>query len=228
VIGVSAHVLRSHGDFFDSATADHVIYSPLAPVGGAGGAEARAAARPPGVRTLGFLGTLSVEKGVAALLEAAPSLRSQGIILRMAGDGPLRDRVRACSQVEYLGPLLSSARTDFMTSCDAGIVPSVWDEPGLTFVALEWLAAARPVIASGRGGLAELEPLGGVMRCSPTPSGVSEAVAELADPDRYSALARQIPVVDGGRDVNRWLEQHLDVYAGACRTRDAGPVAGSP
>jgi glycosyltransferase involved in cell wall biosynthesis len=215
-IGVSAHVLRRHDDFFPTATVRRVIHAPLAPFAGGGdGDRQRGTAPGPALTTLGFIGTLSVEKGVLALLEAAPGLRAQGITVRVAGDGPLRGTVRANPHIEYVGRLLGPAQAEFLSSCDAGIVPSVWEEPGLTFVALEWLAAGRPVIESGRGGLAELETIGGVMRCSPTPAGVISAAAELSDPVRYAALVARLPPVDGTSDVDRWLDQHLEVYGQA-------------
>jgi glycosyltransferase involved in cell wall biosynthesis len=216
VIGVSAQVLRRHDAFFPAETARHVILSPLAPFP-SGDRRARVPAGP-ALRSLGFLGTLSVEKGVDVLIQAATEFRAHGIRLLIAGDGPLRAVVQAAPAVDYLGPLLGDQLHRFILSCDAGIVPSVWEEPGVTFVALEWLAAGRPVISSGRGGLAELEPLGGVMRAAPTAAGLSAAAAELADAERYGALAATVPTVEGGEHVERWLESHLDVYADALRS----------
>lgn len=213
VIGVSGHVLRRHDAFFAPSTARHVIHAPLAPFVGPGGMPGRGPG--PALKTLGFLGTLSVEKGVPALFEAAAELRASGITIRIAGDGPLRSELRAHPELEYVGPLLGPALAEFLMSCDAGIVPSVWEEPGLTFVALEWLAAGRPVISSGRGGLAELEALGGAQRCSPTAAGVARAATDLADPSRFAALAAQVPRVEGHRDVDRWLDEHLQIYANA-------------
>ncbi len=211
-IGVSAHVLQRHEDFFAADTNRHVIHPPLAPFGNpTPDTTVRA------LSTLGFLGALRLEKGVPALLKAVPELRSQGIRVRIAGDGPLRETVAAAEGVDYLGPLLGDDLRAFLRSCDAGIVPSVWEEPGLTFVALEWLAAGRPVIESGRGGLAELETRGGVMRAAPTPAGIIAAAAELADPTRYAALAADVPEVHGEEDVDRWLEAHLAVYTEALR-----------
>lgn len=211
-IGVSAHVLARHEGFFGGETSRHVIHPPLAPF-----AARQPDAPGPALATLGFLGALRPEKGVPALLEAAPALRAQGIRLRIAGDGPLRETVATTDAVEYLGPLLGDDLSAFLLSCDAGIVPSVWEEPGLTFVALEWLAAGRPVIESGRGGLAELETRGGVMRAAPTPAGIIGATAELSDPVRYAALAAEVPEVRSDEDVERWVEEHMAVYAEAFR-----------
>ncbi|MEA2211750.1 MAG: hypothetical protein QOF83_1698 [Solirubrobacteraceae bacterium] len=214
VIGVSTHVLARHDGFFAAGAARHVIHAPLAALSEHHSGPSRA--KPgPALATLGFLGTLSVEKGVPALIKAAPTLRAQGVTVRVAGNGPLRDDVRTTPEIDYLGPLLGPALSEFLHSCDAGIVPSVWDEPGLTFVALEWLAAGRPVIESGRGGLAELEGIGGVVRCPPTAAGVAGAVAALADPVRFAALIAEVPEVRGNADVDRWLDQHLDVYGQA-------------
>jgi glycosyltransferase involved in cell wall biosynthesis len=209
-IGVSAHVLARHDGFFVPTTDRRVIHSPLAPFPLS--SPSAPASRP--IR-LGFLGALRAEKGVRPLLAAAAGLRQHGLSLAVAGDGPLREEVAATAGIDYRGPLLGEPLRAFMLSCDVGLVPSLWEEPGLTFVGLEWLAAGRPVITSGRGGLAELEPLGGVVRAAPTADGIVGAAAQLADPGRFAALLATIPHIHGDTDVRRWLDEHEAAYGEA-------------
>jgi glycogen synthase len=216
VIGVSAYVLERHRDFFPASTVRHVIHHPLTPFN-----PEFASAPGQALSTVGYLGTLSTVKGVPLVLEIAPRLAERGIRVRVAGDGPLRDAVSESAHLEYLGPLLGSARDRFVASCDAGIVPSQWEEPGLTFVGCEWLSAGRPVISSGRGALAELEALGGVRRATTTAAGVLAAVDELRDAARWAELVGRVPRVDGDADVQRWLDRHLSVYGRAVATASA-------
>ena len=88
VVAGSEHLLRVHRTLF-SAAETRVVRLPLAPLDGS------APEPPAAARTLGYLGALTVEKGVRLLLEAAPALAAGGIELRLAGDGPLRAEVEA-------------------------------------------------------------------------------------------------------------------------------------
>jgi glycosyltransferase involved in cell wall biosynthesis len=105
--------------------------------------------------TIGYLGALTVAKGIGVLsrwLKISP-----GDPHRIAGDGPLAPRSngrRACVRRVRRG----AAKDAFLAACDIGVVPSLWEEPsGPPYVVGEWLAAGRPVLTSDRGGLAESE-----------------------------------------------------------------------
>lgn len=208
VIGVSEHVVRRHEGFFAPSTKHLVIRAPLLPMDDA-------AERPPreSLVTLGYLGSLSRAKGVHLLLDAAAEISRHGVLLRIAGDGPLREQVEAADLVRYEGHLGGGARESFLMSCDAGVVPSVWEEPGLTFVVSEWLAAGRPVLATARGGLAEAGARGGVMAVEPSATALADAVAQLRDQLRWQHLLASVPVVEGTADVERWVDEHEAVYA---------------
>jgi glycosyltransferase involved in cell wall biosynthesis len=218
VVAGSRHLLRRHDGFFPAA-ASRVIRLPLKPVG--------AAVPPPALppRTLGYIGALTRSKGVGLLLEAAPALARAGLELLIAGDGPLRAEVEACGAVRYEGLVQGEAKTAFLTSCDAGLVPSLWEEPsGPPYVVLEWLAAGRPVLATARGGLAEAQELGGVAPLEPTVEGLLEAAGR--EERTWRELAAALPAVAGDEDVERWLDEHEDVYAAALgRRAQAGATA---
>jgi glycosyltransferase involved in cell wall biosynthesis len=215
VIGVSAHVLGRHQGFFGEAVQRRVIRAPLTALEGT---------TPPAIpagklRTIGYLGALAPAKGIELLLAAAPALSERGITLRVAGDGPLRHAVQAAPGVDYLGRLEGEALSAFRTGCDAGVIPSQWEEPGLTYVLFEWLASSRPVLATRRGGLAEAAGLGGVTVIEPTVEGLLAAVAGLQEETRWRALRDSIPAPGGGRDLDRWARQHLDAYDAALESR---------
>jgi glycosyltransferase involved in cell wall biosynthesis len=211
VVGVSQSLLARHEGFFPRAR-EHVIRHPTpGPV-----RAASPPASPP--RTLGYLGALDVTKGVHVLLEAAPRLVELGYELRIAGEGRLRAAVESAAreipELDYAGHVAGEARDSFLAGCDAGLVPSVWDEPGGPPLALlDWLAAGRPVLSSGRGGLAELEGAGGVVAVDPTADGFVRAASELRDGQAWGALVAQVrpPALPSAEE---WLSLYERVLRG--------------
>lgn len=102
-----------------------------------------------------FVGRLSTEKGIDALVAAAAL---EPGLLRVAGEGPEQGLVidaAARGDLEYLGPLPSDVVSRSMRSAVAVIVPSVCFE-GFPMVVLEAYALATPVIASRIGSLEEV------------------------------------------------------------------------
>jgi glycosyltransferase involved in cell wall biosynthesis len=66
-----------------------------------------------------------------------------------------------------------------LVSCDVGVSPAMWDDPGGMFV-LQALAAGLPTVTSGRGALAELAEHGSGMLASPdAPAMFADRVAML-------------------------------------------------
>jgi glycosyltransferase involved in cell wall biosynthesis len=207
VVAGSEHLLHAHRGFFPRA-AESVVRLPLAPLEGA-------SPPPPGCppRTLGYIGGLAPTKGVRLLVEAAPELARKGLTLRVAGDGPLRPEVEAAAargDLVYDGFLDGARKLEFLAACDAGLVPSLWDEPsGPPYVVCEWLAAGRPVLATRRGGLAEaIELLGGVLPLEPTAEGI---VAAVGDEAAWRAALARVPQ-PAGDAVDRWLDEYERLY----------------
>jgi glycosyltransferase involved in cell wall biosynthesis len=207
LVAGSEHLLRVHRGRFPAAE-QRVIRLPLSPPPAGRGAPS------PGLSVLGYLGALSEVKGVRLLLEAAEPLAAAGIELRLAGDGPLRPAVEA-SGVRYLGRVEGAAKWEFLASCDAGVVPSLWNEPsGPPYVVNEWLAAARPVLTTRRGGLAEA--IGGAVRgFGGSAEELVAAATELRDERAWRETVAALPTVAGAQDERRWLDEHLEVYARA-------------
>lgn len=105
-----------------------------------------------------FVGRLSVEKGILALLEAY-KLGNISSPLKIVGTGPLERAVAdACSRVPNvtcLGKLDSSKVRDLMKSATAVVSPSQCYEM-LPVVGVEALSVGTPVIAPRLGALAEV------------------------------------------------------------------------
>jgi glycosyltransferase involved in cell wall biosynthesis len=106
-----------------------------------------------------FAAKLAPYKGVSLLLDAWARADLPGATLRVVGDGPDADEVRAAAErdprIEFLGHVPSDGMSRLYAGARAVLVPSTWDEP-FGRVAAEALAHGRPVITSGLGGLHEV------------------------------------------------------------------------
>ncbi|MFC3198377.1 glycosyltransferase family 4 protein [Parapedobacter deserti] len=100
-----------------------------------------------------FIGRLAPEKGIEVLLAA---FSGTDCLLRIAGDGPLRQRVIDAagtqSNITYLGSLNPTEIRRELSACSALIFPSIWYE-GMPMTLLEAFAAGTPVIASDLGAM---------------------------------------------------------------------------
>jgi len=101
-----------------------------------------------------FVGRLSAEKGVAALVSASARLERSAGPLRVVGDGPLAAAVQA-ARLDYLGARSAAEVHELMRGSSFLVAPSTCLET-FGLVAVEAFAAGLPVIASGHGGLGEL------------------------------------------------------------------------
>ena len=105
-----------------------------------------------------YVGRLSAEKGVVALLRAWRQVRD--VPLKIAGDGPLRDSLRELARdsraaVEFLGHLDRRRVLDLMGEAKMLILPSEWYE-GFPMTIAESYAMGTPVVASDIGSLSEI------------------------------------------------------------------------
>jgi glycosyltransferase involved in cell wall biosynthesis len=115
---------------------------------------------PPGTGIL-YFGRLCREKGVHTLLEAYAGLRAPRPELRIAGEGPLAEELKAFARerglttVTWLGRIPPAAVARELERCAFSVVPSEWFE-NCSMAILESLAHGRAVIASDKGGNPEL------------------------------------------------------------------------
>ncbi len=150
------------------------------------------------------------------LLVAAWARRGTGTLL-VVGDGPerqrldrlvgrlgLRDRVRLLGTRTDVGDLLAAS--------DVAVVPS--DREGLSMAALETLAAGVPLVASGVGGLCELEGAAELVAPGEVDALVHGLAAVLDDPAHADRLAASgLDLVRRRYSVGAMRAAYLDLYA---------------
>jgi glycosyltransferase involved in cell wall biosynthesis len=107
---------------------------------------------------IGFLGSLTPQKGLLTLL-AAFSTCPPTWELAVAGSGPLepliRERVQNDRRTHYAGFVSGSDKEMFFEKVDVVVIPSEMEEAA-SLVAIEAAARGIPAIVSNRGGLPEL------------------------------------------------------------------------
>jgi D-inositol-3-phosphate glycosyltransferase len=117
--------------------------------------EAVATQRPEGQLTIGAIGRFHEQKGFDLLIDAFVAAAPSNTRLILIGDGPDRDmliaKAKAHPQICFL-PYTSDPAEAF-AKCDVIAMPSRWEPYGL--VALEAMAAKRPVICANVDGLKE-------------------------------------------------------------------------
>jgi glycosyltransferase involved in cell wall biosynthesis len=105
-----------------------------------------------------YVGRLSAEKGIETMIQAWQRLGSR-LPLKIAGDGPLADRVsnfaREQRGVEYVGCRTSDEVFELMKGASFVLVPSQWYE-GMPLTIIESFAVGTPVVASNLGSMSSL------------------------------------------------------------------------
>jgi len=149
--------------------------------------------------SLGYIGSLTPEKGVEVLLQSAALLKQcrSDFRLYLLGDGHLLESLRAQAvtlgleqEVCFVGEV-DDVRP-WLKAFDLMVVPSLSE--GFGRVVIEALAMERPVVASRVGGIPEV--MGEEMSEMLVPVGDPEALAValerlLADPDLRRIIGKQ-------------------------------------
>jgi glycosyltransferase involved in cell wall biosynthesis len=147
----------------------------------------------PGVGARGdllFVGRLSVEKGIASLVDAMRHVA--GVNLRVVGDGPEAALLHGMPSVTCLGSQSSVVVRSEMSRALAVVVPSIWYE-NFGMVVLESFASGTPVVASRIGALAEIvtEGVTGLMFEPGNPIDLADKLKwALAHPDEMAVMGR--------------------------------------
>ncbi len=171
-----------------------------------------------------FASRLTREKGVASLLEAFGLMRETAV-LEVAGTGIAAAAVaRAAARhpkaerIRLLGRLDGAAMRDAYARAAAVVVPSLWPEP-FGLVGIEALAAGRPVVTTGVGGMADWarEELG-VATARPGGADFAAALDRVIAEPGWAERAREAGA--------RWARERHSVAAHAARLAGIlGPVA---
>ncbi len=107
---------------------------------------------------IGALGRLTIQKGFDTLIEAISYLKNQNIIVKIAGEGELKnvltkqiEKLNLQTKIKLVGLV---DPVEFLSSIDVLVAPSLWEGLGLSI--LEAGAMNKPVIASEIDGIREI------------------------------------------------------------------------
>jgi glycosyltransferase involved in cell wall biosynthesis len=171
-------------------------------------------------RNLLLIGRMVEKKGIAYALEAVRLLTDRGrdVVLRIVGDGPLRQQVEAqvaslslADRVELLGFVPNDVVFEHVQRSDVLLVPSVTppdgDKEGLPQTLVEAMAAGLPVVATRHAGIPELvrHEATGLLVDERDAVGLADAIERLMG----SALLVRRLSLDGREAVRR--QHHLPV-----------------
>jgi len=165
------------------------------------------------------LSRLSPEKGIDDAIGAAAAA---GVPLRIAGDGPERNRLvdlaaRTGSSVELLGRVSPARATELLRGAAMVLMPSHYHEFS-PYSALEAMAQGVPVVATAMGGLPELLGDG---RCVPLGDGnafAAQVAALWTDPRRREAEGEElIARVRANHSEERFTRELLQLYREVAR-----------
>ena len=143
-----------------------------------------------------YVGRLSEEKGVRALLEAAASLPHHLVV---AGGGPLeqelRERYAGCNNIELLGMVGSDRVAQLLSHARFSVMPSrCYDNNPLGVI--ESLCSGTPVVGTPMGGIPELiDSATGIVAADCTAQAIAAAITQAAatewSHDEIGSEARQ-------------------------------------
>jgi glycosyltransferase involved in cell wall biosynthesis len=163
--------------------------------------------------TIAVIARLVAIKGIDVAIDAMSMLARRDARLEIAGDGPLAtslaDRARD-KPIDLLGALDGAARDRLLARASVVVVPSRPTPSrveGMPVVALEALAAGRPVVASATGGLRELPAPARLVPPDDAPALAAAIDAALADPPAPETCRRSIADRDWSI-VGRRLSDH--------------------
>ena len=149
-------------------------------------------------------GRLIEKKGFATTLEALALVRKRfpGVVLRVAGEGPLLESLRQKAEalglagaVEWLGFLNQEALREAMSGAHVFLHPSETgadgNREGVPNAMLEAMATGLPVVATRHGGIPEAvtDQVSGLLVPEHAPADLAAAIGRLlGDPDEMARL----------------------------------------
>ncbi len=216
-VGVSDFVLKKHVEsgFFSRAAKTTVIHNCYQPINESAVPQHSRRVENAPLR-LGMLGRVLPEKGLELLLDQLLADQSLDWTLAVGGTGD-QDYVESL-KAKYADPRVSFLGrvdpSDFLSTIDILVVPSVWNEP-FGLVVLEAYSHGVPVVGSNMGGIPEIiEPrsklLFDVARPETLIGKIHEATALIDDPstrDRLRQHARRF-------SLDTMIHSYVELYEG--------------
>ena len=173
-----------------------------------------------------YFGRLSEEKGVMTLLKAIHN--TPKVLLEIAGVGPMEKELREYvklnkleNRIHFNGFLSGKALRDLVSGSKCIILPSEWYENG-PYSIMEAMAAGKPVIVSGEGGLPEIVQNGenGYICKAFNPNSLAESInkMERLDDREYKAMCFNASekagnMFDGDLYISKLLNEYQQLIA---------------
>jgi len=174
------------------------------------------------VMVIGVVANLRPEKGVTYLVEAMPTILQSVPQARLVlvGDGEKRSEIEALIHqldlTDYV--VLAGWQADvvpFLAAMDVFVLPSLFEGLGLSM--LEAMAAGRPIVASGVGGILEVitDHQTGILVPPADVAALSEAIIQVLNNRELAKTlgqnARATALAEYGLDA--MVQAYLDIYA---------------
>lgn len=174
-----------------------------------------------------FVGRLVEEKGVRTMLDGWRLAAPRRHVLRVCGDGPLRDLVEehaaADPSIQVLGWVSPEDVQREQRAAQLTLVPSEWYEAGPPLVLLDSLATATPVLASDLDNISatlRTAGAGATFRTGSPTSFAEELTRLLRDPTMLGVMAgRARALYDADHTPASALRTLEDTYAAVIRSR---------
>lgn len=148
------------------------------------------------LRTIGFLGNISEEKGIFEFIALAEAMNILAPNLRFVLAGPFQDftveadvrnRLAKSPIVEYVGPKYGASKSRFFTEIDALVFPTKYANEAEPVTIHEAMMHAVPVIAIGRGAIPEMMRNGGGLVIPVASDFLDAALQQLCEWDRSNS-----------------------------------------
>lgn len=135
-----------------------------------------------------YVGRLNAEKGIETLTKVAAELPYRLVVV---GDGPLKGRLKASANIDYIGRKDWDEIKDLAGKARFLVVPSEWYENNPLSV-IEALCLGTPILGAKIGGIPELveEGVSGALFTSGDKASLSSAIQKLFEQQfDYDAIA---------------------------------------
>jgi glycosyltransferase involved in cell wall biosynthesis len=169
-----------------------------------------------------YLGTLTLRKGIARLVEAAHLVEDAPIEFTVVGGGSLDlpEEARSAPNIEWVGQVPRSATAGYYDRADLFVLPTLSD--GFALTQLEAQAQGLPVIASARCGDVVRDKENGLRLDDVDPRTLAEALRwALMHPQALATMSRVALEAMGAYAPARVVQRLSEAVAAVARTRAA-------
>lgn len=162
---------------------------------------------------IGYLGRLSSEKNLITMIKAVKELTSESrfdnVYLKIAGTGPVYDRLirDADNRITILGYVADAA--SFYRSLDVFVLPSKLEAQPIAL--LEAMASGLPIIATDVGDNKYFVQGNGIL-CGTSRNAIRAAIEAMLSEDMAKMGAKSRQIIEKGYTWDKIAERTLDVY----------------